>query len=47
MTAIAAVLGMSRAGGRSNNRRAEYLSLWWDVMNWSGVSERYQEALAK
>ncbi|MDV3251005.1 superoxide dismutase [Devosia sp. BK] len=30
-----------------NNRRAEYLSAWWDVVNWSEVSERYQDALAQ
>lgn len=29
-----------------NNRRAEYLSNWWDVVNWDEVSERYAEALA-
>ncbi|WP_374301219.1 superoxide dismutase [Paracoccus sp. (in: a-proteobacteria)] len=30
-----------------NNRRAEYLSTWWDVVNWTKVSERYDEALAE
>ncbi len=30
-----------------NNRRAEYLSNWWDVVNWDAVSERYAEALAQ
>ncbi|SFV29448.1 superoxide dismutase, Fe-Mn family [Devosia crocina] len=29
-----------------NNRRAEYLSSWWDVVNWDEVSSRYQAALA-
>lgn len=29
-----------------NNRRAEYLSSWWDVVNWDEVSQRYAEALA-
>lgn len=29
-----------------NNRRAEYLTKWWDVVNWDEVSERYAEALA-
>ncbi|SMQ72122.1 superoxide dismutase, Fe-Mn family [Devosia lucknowensis] len=30
-----------------NNRRAEYLSKWWDVVNWDEVSIRYAEALAE
>ena len=30
-----------------NNRRAEYLSKWWDVVNWDEVSDRYSEALAE
>ncbi|MCG6115650.1 MAG: superoxide dismutase [Mesorhizobium sp.] len=29
-----------------NNRRAEYLSSWWDVVNWEQVSTNYAEALA-
>ena len=29
-----------------NNRRAEYLSSWWDVVNWDAVSDRYASALA-
>ena len=29
-----------------NNRRADYLDAWWDVVNWDTVSERYAEALA-
>lgn len=29
-----------------NNRRADYLESWWDVVNWDVVSERYQAALA-
>lgn len=30
-----------------NNRRAEYLGKWWDVVNWDAVSERYAAALAE
>lgn len=30
-----------------NNRRAEYLEGWWDVVNWGAVSERYDAALAQ
>lgn len=30
-----------------NNRRAEYLESWWDVVNWGAVSERYDAALAE
>ena len=29
-----------------NNRRAEYLSSWWDVVNWEQVSENYADAVA-
>lgn len=29
-----------------NNRRADYLESWWDVVDWDVVSERYQAALA-
>ena len=29
-----------------NNRRADYLDSWWDVVNWDVVSDRYQAALA-
>ncbi|WP_279481418.1 superoxide dismutase [Aureimonas sp. SK2] len=29
-----------------NNRRADYLSAWWDVVNWTKVSENYAQALA-
>lgn len=30
-----------------NNRRADYLDAWWDVVNWDEVSARYAEALAQ
>lgn len=30
-----------------NNRRADYLSSWWDVVNWEEVSAHYAEALAE
>jgi len=29
-----------------NNRRADYLTSWWGVLDWAEVSERYAEALA-
>lgn len=29
-----------------NNRRAEYLQEWWDVVDWAVVSDRYAAALA-
>ncbi|MFN3524489.1 MAG: superoxide dismutase [Paracoccus sp. (in: a-proteobacteria)] len=29
-----------------NNRRADYLESWWDVVDWDRVSERYAAALA-
>jgi Fe-Mn family superoxide dismutase len=28
------------------NRRAEYLKSWWNVVNWDRVSERYKAARA-
>jgi superoxide dismutase, Fe-Mn family len=30
-----------------NNRRADYLSSWWDVVNWEEVSAKYAEAIAQ
>ncbi|RIY03453.1 superoxide dismutase [Aureimonas flava] len=30
-----------------NNRRADYLSAWWDAVNWTKVSENYAEAAAR
>ncbi|MDO9640263.1 MAG: superoxide dismutase [Pseudotabrizicola sp.] len=30
-----------------NNRRADYLESWWDVVNWAEVSDRYSAALAE
>lgn len=29
---------------RYQNRRADYLSAWWDVVDWSKISARYEQA---
>jgi Fe-Mn family superoxide dismutase len=26
------------------NRRAEYVTAWWNIVNWPAISERYAQA---
>ncbi len=30
---------------KHQNKRADYLTAWWNVINWNAVSERYQAAI--
>jgi len=32
---------------RYQNRRADYLAAWWDVVNWDDVARRYDEARSR
>jgi Fe-Mn family superoxide dismutase len=31
---------------KHQNKRADYLTAWWNVVNWTAVSDRYQAAIA-